>query len=281
MILHSKPWITEEDNLAVAQVMSSGMIGQGRKVIEFEKNFSDWVGGVNGVAVGSGAAALQLALLGLGINSTHEVILPTYVCESVLEAVLSVGATPVLSDVGVNWLIEAHTVEKLITKKTAAIIVPHMYGIFADVKSFKKFGLPVIEDCAQAVGDKKIDKIEGDIAVFSFHPTKCLTSGEGGMLVSKNEILLEKAREIRDGNKTVLHARFLSPMSDIQAALGLSQLSRYADFLKKRREIAGKYLIDLAAINMKLVNYEAKASSMFFRLPSICLAESPEPVIQG
>ncbi len=247
--------------------MSSGMIGQGRKVIEFEKSFSDWVGGENGVAVSSGAAALQLALLTLGINSSHEVILPTYVCESILEAVLSSGATPVLSDVGENWVIEPHNVENLITKKTGAIIVAHMYGIFADVKDFKKFGVPVIEDCAQAVGDKKIDKIEGDIAVFSFHPTKCLTTGEGGMIVSKNTSLIEKARDIRDGNKNKIQSRLLSPMSDIQAALGLSQLGRYFEFLKKRREIAGKYLIDLAAVNMKMINYEAKASSMFFRLP--------------
>lgn len=266
-ILHSKPWITEEDKLSVAETLSSGMLAQGEKVKEFELKFSDWVGGKTGIATGSGTSAIYLALLTLDIKSEDEVILPTYVCESVLEAVLSSGAKPVLCDVGPDWVVEPNCVEKLITPKTVAIIVPHMYGIFADVKGFKKFNVPVIEDCAQAVGDKKIDSIQGDIAVFSFHPTKCLTTGEGGMLVSGNEKINEKARELRDGDKNNLHARFLSPMSNIQAALGISQLNRYPEFLRKRREIAGKYLTHLAAIDLKLVNYEAKASSMFFRMP--------------
>jgi perosamine synthetase len=267
VILHSKPWINEDDRKAVAETLLSGMIGQGEKVIEFENAFSDWVGGKGGVAISSGAAAIYLALQTLAVTKSNEIILPTYVCESVLEAVLASGAAPVLCDVGDNWVIEPGNIEKLISSKTAAIIVPHMYGIFADVKSFKKFNFPVIEDCAQAVGDKKIDTIESDIAIFSFHPTKCLTTGEGGMLVLKKNELLQKARTIRDGDKKNISARFLSPMSDIQASLGISQLKRYPDFLKTRREIAGKYLTHLAAINMKLVNYEAKASSMFFRLP--------------
>lgn len=265
-ILHSKPWITEDDRNAVSSVLLSGMIGQGEKAREFEKEFSDWVGGTDGVATGSGAAALFLALQTLDVKG-KEVILPTYVCESVLEAVLSSEAKPVLCDVGVNWVMEPGNIEKLVSGRTATIIVPHMYGIFADIKSFKRFNIPVIEDCAQAVGDKKIDAIEGDIAIFSFHPTKCLSTGEGGMLVSKNTAHIDKARAIRDGNKKHISARFLSPMSDIQASLGSSQLKRYPEFLKKRREIAGKYLTELAALNQLLVNYEAKASSMFFRVP--------------
>ncbi len=265
-ILHSKPWITEADKTAVAETLSSGMLALGEKVRSFEITLSEWVSGKGGVAVGSGAGAIYLALLALDVKAGKEVILPTYVCESVYEAVLASGATPVLCDVSENWVVEPQCVEKLINANTAALIVPHMYGIFADIKGFKKLNVPVIEDCAQAVGDKQIDKIEGDIAVFSFHPTKCFTSGEGGMIVSNNNSLLEKAKEIRDGNKDILKARFLSPLSDIQAALGLSQLNRYPEFLKKRREIAGKYLTHLAAIDIKMVNYEAKASSMFFRM---------------
>lgn len=267
LILHSKPWINEQDLKAVEDTLRGGMIAQGQGVKDFETLVSDWTGALGGVAVASGSAALELALLTLGIDNTSEVILPTYVCESVMEAVVSTGATPVLCDVGYNWVVEPANVASKISPRTAAIIIPHMYGIFADVKAFKKFNIPIIEDCAQAFGDKSIDKILADIAVLSFHPTKCLTCGEGGMMVSLKEEYILKARSIRDGCELANEKRLIAPLSDIQAALGTSQLKRYPEFLKRRREIAGKYLIHLAAISLKLVNYDAKASSMFFRLP--------------
>ncbi len=267
MILHSKPWINEQDLKAVENTLKGGMIAQGQVVKEFETLISNWTSAKGGVAVSSGSAAIELALLTLDIGEKSEVILPTYVCESVMEAVISVGAIPVLCDVGKNWVVEPHNVKSKINVRTSAIIIPHMYGIFADVQAFKEFNIPIIEDCAQALGDKSIDKITADIAVLSFHPTKCLTSGEGGMMVSLNKNYINKARTIRDGIESANKKRLIAPLSDLQAALGLSQLKRYPDFLKRRREIAGKYLTTLAAINLKLVNYDAKASSMFFRLP--------------
>ena len=267
-ILHSKPWITDEDKQAVANVMASGNVGAGEITKAFEKEFAEWVGSpVSGVAVSSGTAAVYLALKTIDIKEGDEVIIPTYVCHNVAEAVISSGAIPVLSDVGPNWVIELENVAPLITKKTKAVIVPHVYGIFADVTEFKKLGLTIIEDCAQAIGDKSIDKINGDIAVFSFQPTKCLTTGEGGMLVSLNEKTCKKAMQLRDGSAESVMMKVFSPMSDINSALGLSQLQRYTEFLNKRRKIAGKYLIDVSAINQLLINYDAKASSMYFRLP--------------
>lgn len=267
-ILHSKPWITEEDTQAVSKVLASGLIGSGEITKKFESDFASWVGSsLAGVAVSSGSAAVYLALKTLGCRNGDEVILPTYVCQNVLEAIITSGATPVLCDVGLNWVVEPENVKPLINKKTKAIIVPHMYGIFADIKEFKKLGVPVIEDCAQAVGDKSIDKINGDIAVFSFQPTKCLTTGEGGMIVTLNENFVNKARELRDGPERSGEKRIFAPLSNINAALGLSQLNRYPVFLERRRKIAGKYLTELSAINQLLINFDAKASSMYFRLP--------------
>lgn len=267
-ILHSKPWITEEDKKAITNVMDSGFIGAGSITKKFEKEFAEWVGSsLSGVAVSSGTAAVYLALKTIDVKKGDEIILPTYVCHNVLEAVITAGATPMLCDVGANWVVEPKNIDPLITKDTKAIIVPHMYGIFADVQEFKKFGLIIIEDCAQAIGDKSIDKINGDIAVFSFQPTKCLTSGEGGMLVSLDPDNIKKATVLRDGCEDNLVPRIFSPMSDINSALGLNQLRRYANFLDKRRKIAGQFLTDLAAIDQLLINYDAKASSMYFRLP--------------
>lgn len=267
MILHSKPWITTEDIDAVTATIATGMLAQGMVVEEFESSCADWVGVGGGIAVASGSSAIELALRVLNLGVNDEVILPTYVCKSVMEAILTVGATPVLCDIGKNWVVEPHNVESKISNKTKAIIIPHMYGIFAEVNLFKKFNIPLIEDCAQALGDKSIDNVVADLGVLSFHPTKCLTCGEGGMLVSSDRNLLKQAKIIRDGNEMANEKRVIAPMSDIQASLGLSQLRRYPDFLKRRREIAGKYLTHLAAINLRLVNYDAKASSMFFRLP--------------
>jgi dTDP-4-amino-4,6-dideoxygalactose transaminase len=152
MIPHSKPWITPADVEAVERALGSGMIGNGSRVAELESSLSRWVGCEDGVAVGSGSAAVLLALLGVGIEPGDDVVMPTYVCSSVLEAVITAGARPLLCDVGSEWVVTPADVERVITRETKAIIVPHMYGIFAGVSEFRAFGRPVIEDCAQAVG---------------------------------------------------------------------------------------------------------------------------------
>ena len=177
-IQHSKPWLTKADIEAVNKVIRSGMIGQGEKTSAFERTLSQLFGiDDGGVAVGSGAAALVMALSALGVKSGDEFILPTYVCSSVLEAVFTIEAIPVLCDVGDEWVVKSENMSDYINKRTKAIIVPHMYGVFADVSSFREFGVPIIEDCAQALDYKKRRKISGDIAMFSFHPTKCITTG--------------------------------------------------------------------------------------------------------
>ena len=118
-ISHSKPWITKEDQLAVAEVLSSNLIAQGDKTRTFERMVANFFGVAGGVAVASGTAALTLALLGIGVKSSDEVVIPTYTCTSVLDAVRSVGATPVLCDVGNDWVATADTIAPKITKKNS------------------------------------------------------------------------------------------------------------------------------------------------------------------
>ena len=267
-ILHSKPWLVEADLVAVTDVLRTGMIAQGKSTQEFERALSSWVGVEDGgVAVGSGAAALVLALSALGVGVGGEVVLPTYVCPTVLEAVLTTGATPVLCDVGPNWVVTAENMAECITPNTKALIVPHMYGIFADVESFRRFGIPIVEDCAQAIDYKGKRRIGGDIAMFSFHPTKCLTTGEGGMAVSANPDLVVVMRSFRDGSKNASSGRFFSPMSDLSASLGLSQLSRYHVALDRRKDLALKYKSALEKVIPDSLRYAALENSMFFRFP--------------
>ncbi len=244
------------------------MIGQGDRTAVFEREFSRWVGVEHdGVGVASGAAALTLALLAIGAGRGDEVILPTYVCPSVMEAVITVEATPVLCDVGLSWVMESQNVAPYITNKTKAIIVPHMYGIFADVISFKQFKIPIIEDCAQAITGNNEKQVFGDIAFFSFHPTKCLTTGEGGIAISRNEQYVKRMRILRDGVESANVARVFSPMSDIASSLGLSQLSRYNEALDRRRSIASYYREVLEKVVPHAFSASIFKKSMFFRFP--------------
>lgn len=267
LIPHSRPWITEADIASVSTVLASSMLGQGQQVRMLEQRIAAWLNAEDGVAVASGSAGLVLALYGLGVGVGDEVIVPTYVCRSVLEAVLTVGAQPVLCDVGTEWVITPSNVSHLLTSSTRAIVVPHMYGIFADVGSFRRLGVPIIEDFAQALDDRAQRSSLGDVAVLSFHPTKCLTAGEGGMVLSSNLEITRRMRILRDGDGDSYSARMFAPMSDVAAALAHAQLDRYQESLLRRREIAGRYLKTVRQICPSALNMDAFARSMFFRFP--------------
>jgi dTDP-4-amino-4,6-dideoxygalactose transaminase len=258
LIAHSGPWITDADTAAVERVLRSRMLAQGGVARELEQRLAGWVGMRDGVAVGSGSAALTLAVMALGPCAGKEVIVPTYVCRSVREAVLSAGAQPVLCDSGPRWVIEAAAVKRLITPQTLCVIVPHLYGVFADVAAIRALGVPVIEDCAQALAAEGERRSVADIAMFSLHPTKCVTGGEGGCAVASDPALVERMRRLRDGAADGSAARLISPLSDIAAALALSQLSRYGEFLERRRAIAARY-------DAALPGAKRPASGMHFR----------------
>jgi perosamine synthetase len=245
------------------------MLAQGQKTEEFESAFSKWLGvKENGIAVGSGSAAIVLALDALEVGDGDEVILPTYVCPKVMEAVITTGATPVLCDMSDYWLLKPENVEQVISRRTRALIVPHLYGIFTDIEPFHRFGIPIIEDCAQAIGDRGNRQFSpNDIAIFSFHPTKLITTGEGGMAVSSNAELVGRMRTLRDGTGSKKSARLFSPMSDMSAALGLSQLARYKSSLERRKEIAGSYRNALESVIPGGFGDYPLEYSMFFRFP--------------
>lgn len=265
-IPHSCPWITDEDVVAVSDVLMSSMIGQGERVRCLERRLAAWLHASDAVAVGSGSAGIVLALHGLGIGLGDQVILPTYVCRSVLEAILAVGAKPVLCDVGPDWVMTVADAKRVSNDQTRAIVVPHMYGIFADVDSFRPLGLPIIEDCAQALDAERKRAIKGDVAILSFHPTKCLTSGEGGMAVAVDAELVARMRAYRDGGVGYT-GRLFSPLSDLAAGLVLSHLNRYEQGLARRREIAANYRNAIETCCPGALNHIALGQSMFFRFP--------------
>ncbi|MBK9517847.1 MAG: DegT/DnrJ/EryC1/StrS family aminotransferase [Anaeromyxobacter sp.] len=266
-VLHSRPWITPADQAAVAAVLEGRMLGQGALARRLEQRLAGWVGAAEAVAVGSATAALVLALRGLGVGPGHEVILPTYVCVSVLEAVLSCGATPVLCDVGDDWVVRAADAARHLGPRTRAVIVPHQYGVFAEVGAFRALGVPIIEDCAQALGAAGSRPLEADVAVLSLHPTKCLTAGEGGLAAARDPALAEVLRRLRDGSREAPCARVPAPLSDLAAALALSQLDRYPEGLERRRRLAARYAAALEVAAPACLRRPAMARSMFFRFP--------------
>lgn len=262
MIQHSGPWITEDDLTAARNVLLTGMIAKWNITEEFGKAISKHVGAGDCVACGSGTAALQLALLALNIGKGDEVILPTYVCQSVADAVMSTGATPIFCDVGGLWNMEPENVEKKISSSTKAIIIVHIYGIYADTPSFKKYRIPLIEDFCQCFGPKNnpATKATGDVSFYSFHATKCLTTGEGGAISSNNADLMRTIKGIFSRNAVA------SPMTDIQSALGLSQLNRYETFIRRREDIANFYFNDFPKYLTESIA-SVRHKSMFFRFP--------------
>ena len=271
VIPHSRPWITTADVQAVSAVLASEYLGQGALVSRLESAIAAWVGvEIPGVAVGSGSAAIALSLRALGCGAGDEVLMPTYVCREVLDAVVSCGAAPVLCDAGPDWVVTAESFDSKITSRSRAIIAPHLYGIFADIDSLRRFGLPIIEDAAQALSGRGARPAKGDVVIFSFHPTKCLTAGEGGMAVTRDPLLEGRLRDLRDGGSSPMAPRMFTPLSDLSAALCLSQLDRYEEGLARRVGIAAAYEAALAEVLGEGFSDSVRNLStrtMYFRFP--------------
>jgi len=252
-ITHSRPSLDDEEMHGLQNVLSSGQLAQGPEVNGFEDELGSFHGLPPGVATSSGTAALHLALLSLGVGQGDEVLLPSYVCSAPLHAAYHSGATPVLVDVDpATGNMDPDDLKKRLTSKSKAIIAVHLFGLPADIDEILALGLPVIEDCAQSLGANLEGKMLGTIgaiSICSFYATKLITTGEGGMLLSYDPGLLAKARDLRDYDKKEnFTTRFNYKMTDLQAALGRSQLEKLESFLDQREALAGTYNEQLAAL---------------------------------
>lgn len=270
IIPHSRPSITGSDVKAITSAIKSGQLSQGPLVNEFERKLADFIGKKKAAATSSGSTALHLALLALSVKENDEVIIPSFVCSAVLNAVNYTGATPVIVDIEpLTFNLSVDAVKKAVTRKTKAIIVPHMFGCPAEIDKLSETGIPIIEDCAQAIGatfkGQKVGSF-GLISVFSFYATKVLTSAEGGMILSDSEDLISKIKDLRDyDNKNDYILRYNYKMTDIQASLGLSQLSFLGKFIDKRREIATRYFQEFKNCNFRLPIWKDGNDHIYYR----------------
>ena len=260
MIPIYKPMIEEDDVRAICETAKTGWVSsRGENIQKFEKQFSNYIGMKRGVATSNGTTALHLALAALGIHEGDEVIVPDFTFASPVNAVLYQGATPVLVDAeNETWGIDSKKILSKITPKTKAIIVVHIYGNPAKLDEIKEIAeersLYLIEDCAESIGAKFQGKRVGSfgaISCFSFYGNKIITTGEGGMCLTNDKDLEARMRMLRDHGmsptKRYWHEviGYNYRMTNIQAALGLSQLSKIDRILTKKKAIAKIYYKNL------------------------------------
>jgi perosamine synthetase len=254
MIPIAKPMIGKEEIEAVNRILESGMLTQGKEVEAFEKEFATYIGVKNAVAVANGTAALDLALKALGIKEGDEVITTPFTFISTANAILYQRARPVFADIDPStYNLDPNAVLESITPKTKAIIVVHLYGQPCDMDAFLQIAedhrLLLIEDCAQAHGaefrGEKVGKF-GDASVFSFYPTKNMTTGEGGMVVTDRDEVAEKVRMLRDHGQSSKYVHeelgYNLRMTNIAAAIGRVQLRKLDLFNEKRTRNARKMI---------------------------------------
>jgi perosamine synthetase len=264
MIPYGKQSIDKDDIEAVVEVLRSDWLTTGPKIPEFESAIAKYVGARYAVAVCNGTAALHAAMFALGIGPGDEVILPPMTFASTANCIVFQGGTPVFSDIDPDTLlIDPALVEGKITSKTKAIIAVDYAGQPCDYDALQyiaaKHGIYLVADACHALGAKYKDKMVGslaDMTVFSFHPVKHITTGEGGMIVTDNEKLAARIRLFRnhgiatDYKQRDKQATWFYEMSelgynyritDFQCALGLSQLKKLPKALELRRKIASRY----------------------------------------
>jgi perosamine synthetase len=269
----SGPWITQKEIDYVADAAKTAWYQNANIYNErFEKAFAEYLGVKHAVALPSCTSAIHLSLIALGVGPGDEVIVPDITWIATAAPISYVGAYPVFADIDPKtWCLRPDALEECITRRTKAVIPVDLYGNVADWDAIldvaAKHGISVIEDAAEAMGSAYKGKMAGsfgDTGVFSFHGSKTLTTGEGGMLATNSTDIYDKVLFYRDHGRKPGDVMFLNQqvaykykMSSFQAAIGLAQLERVEELLARKRQIFKWYQQQLDSIDGLQMNYEA------------------------
>ncbi len=259
----SKPNLDDEEKNAVQEVLNSGFLAQGKRVAKFEEDFGRYIGVTQAIATSNGTAALFIALKALGISPNDKVITTPFTFVASASSIMHCGAIPIFCDIDPQTFnIDPNSLEKILKKERdsiKAILIVHLYGLPCPMDEImllaNQYDIPVIEDCAQAHGaeyrGKKVGSF-GKASAFSFYPTKNMTTGEGGMILTNDDELGKKCRMlINHGSNKRYHHELLGynfRMTDIAAAIGCVQLKKLDESNQKRRENAEFYNQELSSI---------------------------------
>ncbi len=283
-----EPLLDKTEEEYVLECVRSGWISsEGKYIQEFERSWADYCNMNNGIAVSSGTTALQIAVKCLPLNKGDEIIIPSFTIISCAIAVIEAGAIPVLVDCDPEtWTMRVDEIEKKISSKTRAIMAVHIYGHPAEMEQIweiaKKHGLYIIEDAAEAHGaEYKGQKCGGfgDISTFSFYANKIVTTGEGGMILTKNSKFADRARSLRNlcfrTDKRFYHTEmgYNYRMSSIQASIGLAQLKKIEGVVKKRRQIAHYYNKNLKNVKALQLPIEKEWAKNVYWMYAVVLSE--------
>lgn len=283
----ARPWMDEQEAAAARRAILSGWVTQGPEVEAFEREFADTVGAPHACAVSSCTTALHIALVALGVGTGDEVITVSHSFIATSNAIRYCGAIPVFVDIDLGTFnINPELVEAAIGPRTKAILAVHQIGMPCDLRALTAIAtrhrLPLVEDAACAIGSEvewdgawqRIGRPHGDIACFSFHPRKLLSTGDGGMLTTRSaeldrtfRLLRQQGMSVSDAvrhssNQVVFEdypvAGYNYRMTDIQAAVGREQLKRLPAMVARRRELAARYEARLRSIDGLVVPHEPR-----------------------
>jgi perosamine synthetase len=241
-IVSNKPTITRKEMEGVLDCLVNGDLVSGNSVRVFETNISSAVKLRHALATNSSTSAYHLAFNALEIKQGDEVIIPSFFDLAPLSALTLTGASAAVIDIEENSFTPSlERIKEKINGNTKAIVVSHLFGFPFDVKSLLELNIPVIEDISHSIGANYGEEASGSIQIASFAPGCLITTGNGGVVLTNNSRLFSAMKDIRDDNTKSLSISYDCCLTDFQAAMGIHQLHRLQDFIKRRREIAKLY----------------------------------------
>lgn len=299
LIPWAKPDLWGNEGKYIAEALESTWISGGPFVEKFEKDFSEYSHVRFSLATSNGTTAIHLAYLGLGLGPGDEIIVPGFAFMAAANMALNIGAQPVFADVDPDtWCVTAESIEKCITKRTKAIVPIHTYGNVCDMDSIlslgKKYGIPVIEDTAEAFTSRYKGKLAGTmglVGTYSFQATKVITTGEGGMVTTDDEALRD--RMVMHRSHGMLRKTFYwhelpgqnFRLTNLQAAMGVAQMEKLDTIISERKRVCSKYIellsgLDFLHLQVFPTEVDALPWAVAMRLDPAAFPQGRDTVLQ-